>query len=208
MRRSSLVCAFAIALAASNASSASEPMKIGVTELFKHPKKYHGKKVEVVGYWVTSCAHCSDLYPSFEEEQRKPYGTFISLGDLRQARMPSSFRRTLEKWWGDYDGYVRVVGTFKFTPIPDCVGKPVKPQPTAIPYPKQGSSDRNEVERIIVWGWNGPPVKQIVSITRFEPIGPAIPSHIQKYDEEQVRKGLEETERLRRTEKLSSPLSR
>jgi hypothetical protein len=49
------------------------------------------------------------------------------------------------------------------------------------------------------------PVKQIVSITLFDPIGPAIPSNIQKYDDEQLRKGLEETERLRRAGKLPSP---
>jgi hypothetical protein len=157
MTRNSLLCALAIVLVAPNANSASEPpIRVGVSDLFKHPKKYHGKRIEVVGYWVTSCAHCSDLYPSFEEEQRKPYGRFVSLGDLRQARMPRSFRRMLEKSWGDYDGYVRVVGTFKFTPIPDWVGKPVNPQPSATPYPKQGSSDRDEVQRVIVWGWNGP----------------------------------------------------
>jgi hypothetical protein len=203
MTRSSFLCVLLIALIAPAASPASElPMKVGVAELFKHPKKYHGKQVEVVGYWVTSCAHCSDLYPSFEEEQRKPYGTFVSLGDLRQASMPRSFGKMLEKSWGDYDGFVRVIGTFRFTPIPDWVGKPVKPQPSAIPYSNQRSSGGDEVERVIVWGWNGPPVKQIVSITLFQPIGPAIPSHIEKYDEEQVRKGLEETERLRRAGKL------
>src|SRR5690242_18718404 len=187
--RTSVSCALMMLFMAPVAKSAGEPpMKIAVTELFKHPKKYHGKQVEVVGYWVTSCAHCSDLYPSFEAEQRKPYGTFISLGDLRRARMPQSFRRMLEKSRRDYDGYVRVIGTFRFTPIPDWVGKPVKPQPSATPYPKQRSSDGGEVERVIVWGWNGPPVKQIISITLFEPISPAIPSHIVNYDEEQTRK--------------------
>lgn len=129
-------------------STSNAPIRVGVPGLFKYSEKYQGKTVEVFGYWVTSCAHCSDLYPSFEEEQRKPYGTYISLGDLRQARMPQSLRAMLEKSWGNYDGYVRVVGTFRYTPIPDWVGK-------------------------------RPPVKQIMEITKLEPIGPAIPSKIQ-----------------------------
>jgi hypothetical protein len=185
--RSGLLFVLVTALATPISKSTSEsPIKISVTGLFKYPEKYHGKKVEVFGYWVTSCAHCSDLYPSFEEEQRKPYGTYVALGDLRQARMPRSFRAMLEKSWGNYDGYVRVVGTFRYTPIPDWVGKPVNPQPSPKPHVKQRSSAGDEVERVIVWGWNGPPVKQIVEITNFEPVGPPLPSKIQEYDWRQM----------------------
>ena len=167
-------------------STSNAPTRVGVPGLFKYPEKYQGKTVEVFGYWVTSCAHCSDLYPSFEEEQRRPYGTYIALGDLRQARMPQSLRAMLEKSWGDYDGYVRVVGTFRYTPIPDWVGKPVNPQPSPEHHMNQRSSAGNEVGRTVVPGWNGPPVKQIVEITKVEPIGRPIPSKIQDYDWRQM----------------------
>ena len=115
--------------------------------------------------------------------------------------MPFFFRARLTSRWGDYDGYVRVVGTFRFTPIPKWVGKPVSPQPS------HAKSKSTEPSVEIVWGWNGPPVKQIVDIIEFTHVGPPIPSQIQKYDEEQVRKGLEETEKLRRERKLSPSLS-
>lgn len=124
------VCAFSILIAAAVGNAATKPpLKVSVSDLFNHPKRYNGKRVEVTGYWVTSCAHCRDLYPSFENEQKKPYGTFVSLGDLRPAKMPFLFRARLTSRWGDYDGYVRAVGTFKFTPIPAWVGKPISPQP-------------------------------------------------------------------------------
>jgi hypothetical protein len=185
--RSSLLFVLVTALATSVSKSTNEsPIKVDVTGLLKYPKKYHGKRVEVFGYWVTSCAHCSDLYPSFEEEQRKPYGIYIVLGDLRRARMPRQFRMMLEKSWGDYDGYVRVTGTFRFTPTPEWVGKPVNPQPAPKPNAKQRLSPSDEVERIIVWGWNGPPEKQVVEITKLEPLGRPIPSKIQEYDWRQM----------------------
>jgi hypothetical protein len=58
-----------IAFATSTANAAGEPpIKVNVNQLIKHPKKYNGKRVEVTGYWVTSCEHCSALYPSFEAE--------------------------------------------------------------------------------------------------------------------------------------------
>ena len=187
MPRGALLFVIVTVLATPISKPTSEsPIKVGVTGLFKYPEKYHGKKVEVFGYWVTSCAHCSDLYPSFEEEQRKPYGTYIALGDLRQAQMPPAFRVMLEKSWGNYDGYVRVVGTFRYTPIPDWVGKPVSPQPSPKPHAKQQLSAGDEVERTIVQGWNGPPEKQIVDIIRLVPIGRSIPSKIQDYDWRQM----------------------
>lgn len=187
MKRTSLLFLLVTVLATEISTSRSKaPVRVGVTGLFTYPEKYQGKTVEVFGYWVTSCAHCSHLYPSFEEEQKKPYVTFIALGDLRQARMPESLRTRLEKSWGEYDGYVRVVGTFRYAPIPEWVGKPLNPQPSSKRQVRPRSSAGDEVERTTVWGWNGPPVKQIVEITKLEPVGPPIPSKIQDYDWRQM----------------------
>ena len=115
--------------------------------------------------------------------------------------MPFFFRARLTSRWGEYDGYVRVVGTFRYTPIPKWVGKPVSPQPkseNALAPSSRVPPTEASAERVLVWGWNGPPVKQIVDIAEFNPVGPPLPSKIEKYDEEQVRKGLEESKKLRR----------
>jgi len=195
MKLASIVCAFAILVATSIVTAATEPpIKVGVSELVRHPKKYHGRRIEVTGYWVTSCAHCSDLYPSFEVEQKKPYGTYVAIGDLRPAKMPFFFRARLTSSLGDYDGYVRVVGTFRFTPVPDWVGKPISPQPKfqrISPPPNQSSSPSEATaERVAVWGWNGGPVKQIVDITDFHPVGRPIPSNIEDFNRRQVENAM------------------
>jgi hypothetical protein len=171
MTRSSLLWALAIALVGSNASSASElPIKVDLNQLIKHPKKYNGKRVEVTGYWVTSCAHCSDLYPSFEAEQRSPLsGKWVYLGRFApNIEMSDAFRKRISKPYPDYDGYVRVVGKFEAVDMQ---------KPKVI-------SRSDNVERVIItqgFGWMGTESKQITQITKLEPIGPPLPSNIDAY---------------------------
>jgi hypothetical protein len=178
MRRSSLLFAFAAALAASNASSASEPpIRVDFNQLIKYPKKYNGKQVEVTGYWVTSCAHCSVLYPSFEAEQRAPLsGKWIYLGSFaRNIQIPNAFRKRILKPYPDYDGYVRVVGKFEAVEMQ---------KPKVV-------SRSDKTERVIItqgFGWMGTESKQITQVTKLEPIGPPLPSNIEAYLEE-VAKG-------------------
>ncbi len=88
MMRGALACALVFVFLARTANSASEPpIKVDVNQLVKHPKKYSGKRVEVTGYWVTSCEHCSALYPSFDVEQRSPLTAKRKLGPLGQVRI-------------------------------------------------------------------------------------------------------------------------
>lgn len=198
-----ILCAAAVLLISSLPSVVSAaPLKVSVGELVKHPKKYNNKRVEVIGYWVTSCAHCSHLYASYEAEQKDPLSMkHVYLWDfLRPSiKMPPSFRRTLDKSLGNYDGYVRVIGTFSFTPMPDWVGKPISKQP---PAPKRTRAPQTpsaslkpgelpagqEVERIIVRGWIGPPEKRILKIRLLEPIGPPIPSRIEEFERKLMEK--------------------
>jgi len=195
MKLGGIACAAAILAGTSFTNAANEPpIKVSVSELVRHPKKYHGRRIEVTGYWVTSCAHCSDLYPSFEVEQKKPYGTYVAIGDLRPAKMPFFLRARLTSSWGNYDGYVHVVGTFRFTPLPNWVGKPISPQPkfqkTSPPPNQSASPSEATAERVAVWGWTGGPVKRIVDITDFHPVGRPIPSNIEDFNRRQVENGV------------------
>ncbi len=174
MTRSSLLCAFVIAFAAATVSSASQsPIKVDINQLIKHSKKYIGKGVEVIGYWVTSCEHCSALYPSFEAEQRSPLsGNWVYLGKFApNIEMPKAFRKRISKPYPDYDGYVRVVGQFE-----------------AVEVPKPKVVSRSEkMERVIItqgFGWMGTESRQITQITTLEPIGPPLPSNIEAYLEQ------------------------
>ena len=169
-----MLCAVVIAFTTSIANAAGEPpIKIDVNQLIKHPKKYNGKRVEVTGYWVTSCEHCSDLYPSFEAEQRSPLsGKWVYLGRFaRNIEMPSTFRKRISKPYPDYDGYVRVVGKFEAVEMQ---------KPKVI-------SRSDKMERVIItqgFGWMGTESRQITEITKLDPIGPPLPSNIEAYLEQ------------------------
>jgi hypothetical protein len=169
--RGNLFCGLVIAFAAAAISRANEPpIKVDINQLIKHPKKYNGKRVEVTGYWVTSCEHCSALYSSFEAEQRSPLsGKWVYLGRFaRNIEMPNAFRKRISKPYPDYDGYVRVVG--KFEAIENQKPKVV--------------SRSDKMERVVItpgFGWMGTESKQITQITRLEPIGSPLPSNIEAY---------------------------
>lgn len=174
MIRGALVGALVFGFLATTANSASEPpIKIDVNQLVKHSKKYSGKRVEVVGYWVTSCAHCSALYPSFDAEQQSPLsGDWVYLGKFASnIQMPKSFRQRISKPYSDYDGYIRVVGRFEAIEVrtPKVVSR----------------SDK--VERVIIkqgFGWMGTESRQLTEITKLEPVGSALPSNIETYLEQ------------------------
>src|SRR4029453_3422587 len=174
MAHSAILCAFLVAFAALTASSASEPpIKVDVRQLIKHPKKYNGRRVEVTAYWVTSCEHCSALYPSFEAEQRSPLSEkWVYLGRFsRNIELPNAFRKRILKPYPHYDGYVRVVGKFEAVEMQT---------PRVV-------SRSDKVERVIIthgFGWMGTESKQITEITKLEPIGSPLPSNIDAYLEQ------------------------
>jgi hypothetical protein len=165
---------FVIAFATSIANAAGEPpIKVDASELIKHPKKYNGKRVEVSGYWVTSCEHCSNLYPSFEAEQKSPLSRkWVYLGRFAQnIEMPSAFRKRISKPHPDYDGYVRVVGKFEAIEVQ---------KPKVV-------SQSDKMERVIItqgFAWMGTESKQVTEITKLEPIGSPLPSNIEAYLEQ------------------------
>lgn len=176
MRRA-FVCALVFVFLATTANSANEPpIKVDVNQLVKHPKQYNGKRVEVTGYWVTSCEHCSALYQSFEAEQRSPLsGHLVYLGKFASnIQMPKPFRQRISKPYPDYDGYVRVVGRFEAVEV----------------RPPKVVSRSDKVERVIMtpgFGWMRTESRQITEITKLEPIGPPLPSNIEAYLEQVAR---------------------
>jgi hypothetical protein len=176
MRRA-LVCALVFVFLATTANSANEPpIKVDVNQLVKHPKKYSGKRVEVTGYWVTSCEHCSTLYQSFNAEQRSPLsGNWVYLGKFApNIQMPKPFRQRISKPYPDYDGYVRVVGRFEAVEV----------------RPPKVVSRSHKVERVIMtpgFGWMGTESRQITEITKLEPIGLPLPSNIEASLEQVAR---------------------
>jgi hypothetical protein len=177
MMRRALVCALVFVFLATTANSANEPpIKVDVNQLVKHPKKYSGKRVEVTGYWVTSCEHCSTLYQSFNAEQRSPLsGNWVYLGKFApNIQMPKPFRQRISKPHPDYDGYVRVVGRFEAVEV----------------RPPKVVSRSDKVERVIMtpgFGWMGTESRQITEITKLEPIGLPLPSNIEASLEQVAR---------------------
>ena len=178
MMRGSLLCALVIVFVALTANAASElPIKVDINQLIKHPKKYNGKRVDVTGYWVTSCEHCSDLYPSFNAEQKSPLsGNWVYLGKFApNIEMPTAFRKRISKPYPDYDGYVRVVGKFEAVEMQ---------KPKVV-------SRSDKMERVIItqgFGWMGTESRQITQITKLEPIGPPLPSNIEAYLEQLAKR--------------------
>jgi hypothetical protein len=169
-------------------SAGDPPIKVEMKELMRHSKKYDGKRVEVVGYWVTTCAHCSDVYVSFEAEQEQPFQRWLALWEFApHVQMPKAFRKRIMKNHPDYDGYIRIVGTFEYRPFPPGVSEPVwnlvrmplGPVHENLREPHYYASA--QMERVVVTGSNCEPERKITAITEISPVGPELPSNIETY---------------------------
>jgi hypothetical protein len=140
---------------------AAPPAEVAFGELVKHPTKYHGKRVSVPAYVVTSCTHCGEFWPSVQAARDSRVHDSavlqcIAIGGYRRGYLlPQWFARRLDSQ--DYDGYVRVVGRFEY--IEKYRGNQV-------------------VDGLHGFGWSRLDDKQITDITELRPLGAPILAHI------------------------------
>jgi hypothetical protein len=164
---------------------ASRPISISFHQLIENPAKYNGKRVSVRAYAVTSCTECNVFYASREGARHASvHGTItkqgISIGRMAKGyALPKSFAMRLFKvppHTEGYDGYVHVVGTFRYkdltpapTPKPKKVTKPTTPR-------TEMDAERIVVEQKNGFGWWGLYDKTITDMTECLPLGPPVPS--------------------------------
>ena len=167
------------------AEAAPLPISLPLQQLVDHPAKYNGKRVSVRAYAVTSCTECNVFYVSREAAKRAyAHGTMtkegISIGKVaRGYALPKWFAMRLFKvppHTEGYDGYVHVVGTFRYkdltpapTPKPKKVTKPTTPR-------TEMDAERIVVEQKNGFGWWGLYDKTITDMTECLPLGPPVPS--------------------------------
>jgi hypothetical protein len=148
-----LKCAIVVIalMAAACIEAGTIPLQISFAELIRHPKRYNGKRVSVRAYLVTSCAHCRDLWanaqaPTDPRKREEMTHNTVVFGDLaRGVTLPKPFSDRLKSQ--DYDGYVRVTGTFQYTYV----------------------SRQTEASG---FGWDRLGDKQITDITQLRPLSP------------------------------------
>jgi hypothetical protein len=173
----------ALLLLIASTATAAEPLRVSFIELVKHPRKYDGRRVLVRAYALTSLYECNEFWASREAARRghrsgDPHDR-MTIGRVKRGyALPRWFAIRLFKvppHTEGYDGYVHVVGTFRYIDL--------TPAPT--PKPKKLSevshAPNGEIEREIVWqkvgfGWWGVYDKTITDMTECTPIGPPLPS--------------------------------
>jgi hypothetical protein len=167
------------------AQAAPSPISLSFHQLVEHPANCNGKSVSVRAYAVTSCTECNVFYVSREAAKRAyARGTMtkegISIGKVaRGYAFPKWFAMRLFKvppHNEGYDGYVHVVGTFRYkdltpapTPKPKKVTKPTTPR-------TEMDAERIVVEQKNGFGWWGLYDKTITDMTECLPLGPPVPS--------------------------------
>jgi hypothetical protein len=173
----------ALLLLIASSATAAEPLTVSFTELVKHPRKYDGRHISVRAYALTSLYECNEFWASREAARRghrsgDPHDR-MAIGRVKRGyALPRWFAMRLFKvppHTEGYDGYVHVVGTFRYIDLtPGPTPKPKKIT-AAARYPN------GEIEREIVWmkvgfGWWGVYDKTITDMTECTPIGPPLPS--------------------------------
>ncbi|PYI75592.1 MAG: hypothetical protein DMF01_07190 [Verrucomicrobia bacterium] len=158
MTRNNLLCAVVIAFATPFANCAEEPpIKVDISQLIKHPKKYNGQRIEVTGYFVSSCEFCFSLWP-----------------DIRTARQSDTYQRRIAVGKAaphvnipnppsEFDGYVHVVGTFRYKRL------------WRRQHPDKTDSHVEIVEANMGYGMGGLDDKELTKITEFRILSRRIP---------------------------------
>ncbi len=151
------VLAVTLAIAATAMEAGTPPLTVSFDELVNHPQRYNGKRVSVRAYVVTSCVHCKEFWASVQAARDSRIHdsrvqNWIVFGDLAHSfTLPKQFSERLKSQ--DYDGYVRVTGTFQYVHMT---------RETALSG----------------FGWGRLDDKQITHITELRPLGPPIPARI------------------------------
>jgi hypothetical protein len=174
MKKTSILVACVLVTAMAGADAREGAIKVRFDQLVRRPEKYSGKRVDTIAYVVTSCTHCGEFFASVEaarESRRRPFRFqyWAAIGKLSSASL-------MEKWPRDRlsrpgipnDGFVRVVGTFRYNKPQKDWEEPVPGDPNV----------RIRHVHISGFGWMGMDDKTITDITRYDPIGPNIPSGI------------------------------
>jgi hypothetical protein len=135
---------------------AGEPVAVAYDELQAHPGRYNGKRVTFRAYLITSCAHCRDLWASVARahsrcaHENTPQNEMYCGALSPRCKTPKGFPDKLVRQ--EYDGYVRITGTFQYVHTVD---------------PSNGKG----------FGWSLLDDKQMTGITELQPLGRPIPFH-------------------------------
>lgn len=174
-------------LIASSACATEPPLSVSFMELVKHPREYNGRRVSVRAYALTSLYECDQFWAS-REAARKGHITGYMQDSMAISRvkrgyaLPKCFAMRLFKvppHTEGYDGYVHVVGTFRYidlTPAP--TPKPKKL--TEVPRGPGGEVEREVVTMKVGFGTWGLYDKTITDMTECSPIGPPLPSGLKE----------------------------
>jgi hypothetical protein len=174
------------------AGAAEPPLTVSFADLVKHPQRYDGRRVSVRAYALTSPYECSEFWQSRELARHHYLRRTTTRPCIAIGRVAAG--HALPKWFAarlfklpprreGYDGYVHVVGTFRFIDLQalDALRNPTPtPRPTKL---KEPPTKNPEAERVIVWrtvgfGTFGLYDKTITDMTECTPIGPPLPSGI------------------------------
>jgi hypothetical protein len=142
------------------AGAAESPLTVSLADLVKHPQRYDGRRISVRAYALTSPYECSEFWQSRESARyhylhRPTTRPCIAIGRVAAGHaLPKWFATRLFKLpprREGYDGYVHVVGTFRYIDL-QALYRLRNPSPTPRSAKTKGPPTKNpEAERVIVW---------------------------------------------------------
>jgi hypothetical protein len=152
--------AIALVVVASSAGAASRPIQTSVEQLLAAPQRFHGKRVEVTGFF-DSPDRGWELRQTAKHAPHRDWPIdnviYIDFSDA-QAQLIIGKQHFLK-------GYVHIIGRFEYSPpTPDVVHR--------TPRPKRPLRDGEVVRDIVTkwWGFGFGHPFQIAAITLFKPI--------------------------------------
>jgi len=180
-------CVALLLVSVLSSAAAQQPLSVSFTELVKHPRKYDGQRVSVRAYALTSLYECDEFFAS-REAARKAHLRGYTYDRMAIGRVKRGY--ALPKWFAmrlfkvpphteGYDGYVHVVGTFRYidlTPAPTPKPKKI----TEVRRAPNGEVEREVVMMKVGFGWWGVYDKTITDMTECTPIGPPLPSGLKQ----------------------------
>jgi hypothetical protein len=182
-----LRCLTLLLLSALSSVAAERPLSVSFMELVKHTRKYDGRRVSVRAYALTSLYECSQFWASREAARKGHISGYVN-DSMAIGRVKRGY--ALPKWFAmrlfkvpphteGYDGYVHVVGTFRYidlTPAPTPKPKKI----AEVPRGPNGEVEREIVMMRVGFGQWGLYDKTITDMTECTPIGPPLPSGLKQ----------------------------
>jgi len=178
------ILVLSLIVASSSAATEQQPLNVSFTELVKHPRTYDGRRVSVRAYALTSLYECNEFWASREAARRGHRS-----GDPHDRRTIGRVKRghALPRWFAmrlfkvpphteGYDGYVHVVGTFRYIDLTPAPAPKPKKNLSEVPRAPNGEVEREIVTMKVGFGWWGVYDMTITDMTECTPIGPPLPS--------------------------------